>query len=350
MKRKTILFFYNHTTTFVQKDIRLLQQRYDVITHDFYVAEKWKTPFAFVAQKIFILRYLFSADIFLCQFAGYHSLLPALFAKLFGKKCMVIVGGTDAHNFPGIGYGNFQKKYLKWFTAFTYRFCSHILPKHASLMQCDYTYDANEPSRQGIHANLKNLTTPYIEVPNGYDAAVWQRQHASLKNSFVTICGGWSFHFQKQLKGIDLILQVAERFPDCEFAIAGVPDVSVLGPVPSNVKVLSPVPNAELPQLFSSYNFYLQLSMAEGFPNALCEAMLCECVPVGSAVFSIPDIISDTGFVLKHRSVDELEQLLNRALASNTALLGKRARQRIADHYTEKQRQQKLFDVIDSAD
>ena len=57
----------------------------------------------------------------------------------------------------------------------------------------------------------------------------------------------------------------------------------------------------ELINYFSMSRFYLQLSFSEGFGNALCEAMLCECVPIGSNVGAIPFIINDTGFILKKK-------------------------------------------------
>lgn len=108
-RKKKILLFYNFLSSFVQKDIAILQTEFAVAGCDFYTAAKWKIIFRFAAQKLFLLRHIFSADLIVCQFAGYHSVLPVLFGKIFGKRTLIIVGGTDAHYFPGIGYGNWQK-------------------------------------------------------------------------------------------------------------------------------------------------------------------------------------------------------------------------------------------------
>jgi glycosyltransferase involved in cell wall biosynthesis len=75
------------------------------------------------------------------------------------------------------------------------------------------------------------------------------------------------------------------------------------------VTVAGKIEYHKLVELYNRHEFYLQLSVAEGFPNTLCEAMLCGCIPIGSNVFSIPKIIGDTGFVLKHRNMDELKRL-----------------------------------------
>ena len=46
--------------------------------------------------------------------------------------------------------------------------------------------------------------------------------------------------------------------------------------------------------------YYLQLSMAE-VSNSLCEAMICECIPIGDKRFSIPEIIGKHGLYIDRR-------------------------------------------------
>ena len=50
-------------------------------------------------------------------------------------------------------------------------------------------------------------------------------------------------------------------------------------------------------QLYQNNKFYFQGSRLEGLPNSVCEAMLCGCIPIGSKVFGIPDIIGNTGIL-----------------------------------------------------
>jgi len=299
-------------------------------------------------QKLFLLRYIWGADLIVIQFAGYHSFLPALYARVFGKPCLIISGGTDAHYFPQIGYGNWQMKFLRWFTKAAFQFVSNNAPKHKTLMQCDYTYDKSEPNKQGIYARIQQLKTPFTEITNGYDTVKWHCTKQKKKNTFITVSGAWEYHFQQQLKGIDLILEVAPSFPDCEFVILGVDDVKRIQTKSPNVKILPTVKNEELINIFSECEFYLQLSMAEGFPNSLCEAMLCECIPIGSNVFSIPEIIGDSGFVLKNRSAVELNQLTQQALNADKDSLRKKARLRITENYTLDNRKEKLLALCKS--
>lgn len=328
--------------------MEILSAEFNVIGHNFQPKAKWLTPFSFAAQKLFLLRHNLFADLIVVEFASYYSLLPALYGKIFGKPCLIIVGGTDAHYFPGIGYGNWQKKIVKTFTALSFRLCSHIAPKHKTLMQFKYAYDKNEPNLQGVYARIPNLKTPFTEITNGYDSAKWHCTKEKKKNTFITVCSGWEFSFQYQLKGIDLITEVAASFPDCEFIILGVPDEKLISKKSSNLNVHPPVKNADLVNIYSECEFYMQLSVAEGFPNSLCEAMLCECIPLGSNVFSIPEIIGDSGFVLQHRNVEELKTVIQQALSADKNSLRKKARLRIADNYTHESRKEKLLKLCAS--
>jgi hypothetical protein len=74
----------------------------------------------------------------------------------------------------------------------------------------------------------------------------------------------------------------------------------------NNVFFLGKLTPENLRHYYLSSQYYLQLSVYEGFGVSLCEAMLCECIPIGSSVNIIPEIIGDSGFILEKESIDEL--------------------------------------------
>ncbi|MBK7966358.1 MAG: glycosyltransferase family 4 protein [Bacteroidetes bacterium] len=238
------------------------------------------------------------------------------------------------------------KPILKTFTKWSYQLCHHILPKHESLWFCDYHYDANELSAQGIKAFIPRLKTPHTVITNGYDPDLLPLQNLERKkNSFITLSGAFEYPFQVQLKGIDLILSIAPDFPDCTFTIAGVPSQIKLNIQSDNIIILPPIPHNQIASLFNKYEYYMQLSMAEGFPNALCEAMLCGCTPVVSDVFSMPEIVSDQKLVLLEKNKTLLKNLLLSILKSGP-LNAEQTRSKITSRYTLCIRKEKLKLVI----
>ncbi len=337
------LYFHTGSSSFVDKDQQIFSANGTVKAFSFTSSSKAFTPLLFFCQLIFILVNIVNTDLFVCQFAGYHSFLPGLIARLTGKKMLIVAGGTDCVSFPTIGYGNFNKRFLRLFTIRSYRMAHHIAPKHETLWRYDYTYDTTAVSAQGIQAFLPQLQTPHTSIPNGYDPQFWKCEEPKrIKRRFITVSSGFEYPFQKQLKGIDLILNVAPLFPECEFQIVGVSDVAAFGNVSRNVTLLPPMSAIELRNAYCQSEFYLQLSMAEGFPNALCEAMLCGCVPVGSAVFSIPEIIGKNGFILQQRDIALLEALLKSASSNYSSDMGRAASTSIAERFPISRRKAEL--------
>ena len=108
-------------------------------------------------------------------------------------------------------------------------------------------------------------------------------------------------------KGVDLILEVALLMKDYTFSVAG---IERLEDCPENVICLGYLPLDELRQEYGRHQFYLQLSVWEGFGCALCEAMLCGCIPIVSNVNMLPEIVLDEDVVLHERSAKKLQQLL----------------------------------------
>jgi glycosyltransferase involved in cell wall biosynthesis len=148
-----------------------------------------------------------------------------------------------------------------------------------------------------------------------------------------------------QLKGIDLILEAAVEFPDYHFTIAGVPEWKKLDVKSNNVTILPPIPHNDLHRIFNEHEYYLQLSMAEGFPNALCEAMLCGCTPIVSNVFSMPEITGNTLLSITTRKTQELITILKSAEIADEEMSSKN-RKLISERYHFNDRNKNLSKVI----
>lgn len=325
--------------------MEIFRENYQVLDFFFDTRDKRKYPFRFLQQVGFLLRHIFSSRLIVCQFAGHYAFFPVLFSRLFFKRSVIIAGGTDCVSFPSIRYGNFYTKLLSATTAFCFRRCDLILPVHQTLVEYDYTYQDKDYPKQGYQFFVPGIQTPYEIVHNGYDSDKWFCGTEKQTASFVTVGAGLGSRFGFELKGIDLIFEVASRFPAATFYIVG--GAAIKKQAPENVKLLGAIPNGELQGFLSKVRFYMQLSVSEGFPNALSEAMLCECVPITSNVGGMPDIVSDTGFILKHKNADELSALIDEALKSDALdSLGKHARERIKHNFTFENRKQKLLSLI----
>ncbi|MDO8998951.1 MAG: glycosyltransferase [Bacteroidota bacterium] len=344
MKQK-LLYFHAGKSSFVIKDIEILQEKYEVHEFFFNTTNKKTYLFEFIKQKLFILSKIFGAKLIVCQFAGHYSFLPILFAKLFFKKSVIIAGGTDCVSFPSIAYGNFSNKLMRFTTTFSFKNCDLILPVHQSLVEYDYTYQPNDFPKQGFNYFIKGLKTKVEVIPNGYDSKKWFCDSEKEKKSFITIGAGLGSRFGFSLKGIDLIFEIAPKFPDAIFYIVG--GSSIKTKAPANVKLLENMANKTIQPLLSRMQFYLQLSLSEGFPNALSEGMLCECVPIVSNVGGMPDIVDACGYILNHKNLDELFTVIQSALNNNeVTALGKKARKRIEENYTFENRKTKLLSEL----
>lgn len=344
VKKPRVLVFIPQASSFIKKDLDILSSVYEVRSHSFQASNKLLTPLRFLSQFFFLLANLPGTRLIVCEFAAYHSFLPALAGRISGIPSLLIIGGNDGHNFPSLRYGNYTKKLLGAFTRWSLLLCSHVAPKHDTLIFCDYGYDSSSPRQQGVKSVIPSFQRPYTVINNGYDPTKWYCDRPKKARSFITVSGALEYAFQFQLKGLDLIVAAAAAFPDATFTILGAPPGYAIEGKPENVILTGALPNEQLRSIYAAHQYYLQLSMAEGFPNALCEAMLCECIPIGSAVFSIPEIIGGTGFVLPRRDPGLLKEILAHALSCDNSL-GAAARERIIDHYTIDKRSVKLLEL-----
>jgi glycosyltransferase involved in cell wall biosynthesis len=203
------------------------------------------------------------------------------------------------------------------------------------------------PSKQGYKVHCKNIKAGFSEIYNGYNPEKWKCESEKEPKSFITVAFNIGNQRINNLKGIDLILQIADSFPDCKFYLVGANEQFIQKNKINNIISLPPLPPEDLKSIYSKSAFYLQLSISEGFPNSLCEAMLCECIPIGSNVGGIPTIINDTGFLLEKKDPEKLKEIIKKALEINKDKLKTAARNRIAENFTETKRKEKLLNLID---
>jgi len=205
----------------------------------------------------------------------------------------------------------------------------------------------------GLPNIFPKIKTPNSVVYNGFNTEIWRDKNIPKKrNTFITVANINS-PVRFKLKGIDMMLELAQEHEDCNFTVIGMDKgySETLRNVPGNVVFYEFIPSDQLPKFLNESEFYLQLSISEGFPNALCEGMLCECIPVGSNVGAIPEIISDSGIVVQKRDFNIINEAVKKLISMDVAereKLAKRARQKITENFGIEKRKRAFFSLIET--
>lgn len=338
-----ILYITSIETAFTLRDKEMLTTHFKLSSVTF-TDKASLLPLYFIIQFIQLMVYLPFTSQYLCFFGGYHTVLPVIFGKIFHKRVIIQCGGTDAMHLPHINYGNYRKKWLKKATIFSFKNCSLILPVSTALMKSIYTYDPLASREQGLLNLIPRLKTPIEVLHNGFDHDFWTDSQVEKEpNTFVTVATGISKKNRASVKGIDLILELAQFFKEHTFVLVG--DIHFKTTL-SNIIVKPTLPKEEVKLIFQKSQFYLQVSTSEGFPNSLAEAMLCGCVPIGSDVGEIRNIIGESGFVLKHKDINELIQIITNLSLSNLTALRKNARKNIVKRFPYLKRKEKMIEIL----
>lgn len=320
-----ILYCFPLSSSFIRRDIEGLRNSYEVHAWALNAQPAWKLPFRLIHQLCWLLRHKAWKYDCICHFSGYHALLPTWFCR----RTFIVLAGSDCASIPAIRYGNHSRKLMGWATRLAASRATRLLPVHASLMHRTQTFSDLVPAQQGILAFGPGIRTPWTVIPYGFDAEFWNPGTDGERdpNMFICVPGAASpTNRLHVLKGVKLVLEIAERIPSARFTIVGIADPVAYSDVPPNVSIIGHVDAATLRSLYRKASFHLQLSLSEGMPNALCEAMLCGCIPLVSRISSMPELVEGIGFVLDRDDPRAGARLGQQMLALSAAERDQRAR------------------------
>ena len=360
--KKKILFIKNlyQNPKFITNDLEILKKEYSVKLLNFKSRRNALIIFSLMYQFFYLLFNIWKFDLVYIWFADYLSFYPVLFSKLTGKKSIICAGGYEATYIPEINMGVFTNTSLsKSVRAFCVRYslknCTCILPVDETLIEHTNNYIYSDiprkaPLKDGIKNFIPGIKTEFHTMYLGYDSDFFRKPANISKERSVVSAGLIVNDDEFRRKGFDLLIKAAAEMPDIKFVLIGFnkEHLSKLKrSVTPNVELHGIVPYEKLVEEYSKAKVYAQFSMFEGMPSSICEAMLCECIPVGSDVNGIPKIISGCGYIISRKNQVDVNDTISRAL-NQTDGFAKQARQHIVLNFNYENREKNLLKLINS--
>jgi len=326
MKDLEILLVYNHKRRFVEKDIRMLDNLYNL------------TPLYFNDEKNKIKNAVKQSDLVISWFASKHTIRPWFYANRYNKKKMVIVGGFDASDIDG--YGMFSGFLKRRIVNYIYKNADLIVPVDASLKEVIIDYIPSVKDKINV-------------IPTGYDYNYFKPE-GEKKNQVLTVCYVDQTNWWR--KGINKLVEISKIAKNNNekwvFVIAGKISKDIKEKIQqlsyhsdSNIIFKDWITDEELLKLYQHSKIFSLLSKYEGLPNVLCEAMLCNCIPVGTDVCGIPNAIGDAGYIVsKDASSLSIYNIIKKAMNTKTT---NKPRKRVKELFNLENREKQLIKVIE---
>lgn len=334
-KRKSILFVSTGFSSFVKNDFLTISAEHAVQKYHFApVKGILKNGWQIIRQFFFLMIFGWKFDLFYCWFADYHSFLPVLFAKIFGKKSIVVIGGYDVCRIRKLNYGAFCSPFRGWFCSKSMRLASSILPV-SNYVDRKAGVIAPLTKRKMIY-NCVTLDNPTGAFPAKTDTILT----VGLINNDRTF----------YLKGIDTFIETARLLPGFKFEIVGIDHSKLshkLGNLPINITLFEKVKQDKLIAFYQNAKVYCQLSRSESFGVSILEAMTFGEFPIVTREGGMPEVVGDFGSVVTRdpQAIAELieHRILKDGIPDATAI-----EMHIEKLFTKKLRADSLLILIDN--
>ena len=331
MQMKSILFVYVNYSSFVKTDFEILTTFANVTKYQFKPGKGIiRTGIELMKEFIFLIFNGYKFDSVFLWFSDYHSLLPVLFAKIFRKKSFVVIGGYDVSKLDEFKYGAFTHPIRAFFTRNTFRYVDICFPVADTLR------------KKLLIINPKSKAET---IATSVDSEKFNFSDYERPKRIITVSATEN-HQRLMVKGLDRFRELASHLPEFEFLIIGAMEAvkSYFEPLSANLILLPPQQFDQLAKYYQGASFYAQLSRSEGLPNALCEAMLCGCIPVGTNVGDIKFTIGNTGLTIDNWNPEIMAEFIR--LNHNNIQLRDRVRERIKTLYDPAKRIQRFRQLM----
>lgn len=332
-KKPKVLFVYQELTPRYEKELELLKEHFDVriskgrlITLSRARLSPWIRTLASISRVL-------KSDIVYSRSGSWPAYDAVYLSNLLGKKSVVVIGGREVYGKKEYGLLNEPKNE---------KMVQYILEKSDKVLVVDDSLRQQAVNILG--AGGDNIVT----VPNGFDSGRFVpkgKKDDMVLSAAMTSAGGQEYN-KVRLKGLDTFVRAAAHLPGVRFTVVGVggKDLRELKSyAPDNLEFVEVLPQDELISYYQRAKVYCQLSIREGHPNSLCEAMLCGCVPVGTDIPGIRNVIGGTGYIVPYGDAKATADAISRALKSGDGL---RARGSIKDRFPLEKREKALADIV----
>ena len=321
---RDVLFVAPFRMPFIEDDLALLGRHYRVhaqIGHGVWAMMK-------------IVGKLFMADAAFCWFASVYAFVAVACGNVLGVKTVVVAGGVDVARIPELGYGI-------WLSAWRARLVRYVFRRaYRVLVVAPFMADDAKRLAEYDGANI-------VHIPTGYDPEFWKP--VGGKDQQVLTVAMVRDKNTAILKGLDTLVEAAWKMPTVNFTVIGVDQrVGLRLRPPMNMKFYAPMPRAEILPFYQRAKVYCHPSRREGLPNALCEAMLCGCIPVAAQIDGNAAAMGTTGFFVPQGDAEALMMTLHQALTTEEPV-GEEARARIVSLFPKEKREHALTHILETA-
>lgn len=322
-----ICFVGDLSSTFVERDYKILQEHFDVT-----VIEPPSTKAGWIKYPFNVRKKVKESDVVFGWFAGWHTAPAIHYAKHYGKRSILVAGGYDVVYLPEIDYGAFNS-------------LRDMIPAKYTLKNADLIISVSKSNQMEL---LKRINPKKnVLVYNGVPVEDFYPGKKDKKDIAITV--GGIKHSNLKRKGLEIFVKTARHLTDIPFIVIGEfidNSIDYLKSIASNnVEFTGRISNEELLEWYQQAKIYVQPSAHEGFGISVAEAMLCECIPVVSDRFALPELVGDVGFVVPFGNIKATAHSIKNALQLS-ANSRKKSRERIIKKFSLEYRKKKLIDLL----